>query len=538
MAAGATPPTRHPWVATSYHGRSRQLSCACIVATELCERLCFYGVSTNFVVYLTEHRGLDDDAAALTIALWQASCYVSPLPLSWLADMPAVGRYRMIVVSSCLSIAGQAILAMSAAAPAGSSSSGRGLVLALGLIALATGGSKSSVGAFGAEQLEADSTSADAYWTAFYAAINVGSLVAGTAIVELQIQCGWVVGFGACAAISLLGLALFVGGGAVLGYSARPGGSAALASSADHDHAAPSRRALRAADLAPLCAPMAALSAFWAVYWHLPLLVLQGERLAGEVPAAVLSTWETAANIALLPLVLAAARTLHVRDEQRLAAGLGATSLALLSAAVLERERAHRLRPASGGLAAPSEAWQLLTYSLLALGESLASVAALHLFDAHAPAGRRSLAQALYLLAQAAGNSLAAGALALAHVLPTRGWPFVAGNIDAGRLDEYFALLAVSMAAAAAMYALFDHRQLLPVPWRRCSAQQSPNGYGSISARRTRDSGAKLLIAADTGMRDHGGASPLLPAHQQPLLPRPAAVREVGGSYSLLANKG
>jgi hypothetical protein len=63
---------------------------------ELCERLAYYGMSTNLIVYLTSHLGVLSADAAVQLQVWGGCCYVTPLLGAYLADA-YLGRYRTII---------------------------------------------------------------------------------------------------------------------------------------------------------------------------------------------------------------------------------------------------------------------------------------------------------------------------------------------------------------------------------------------------------------------------------------------------------
>lgn len=53
---------------------------------EFCERLAYYGLATNLVVYMTRVMGQDASSAAFHVNLWGGSCYLTPLLGAYLAD--------------------------------------------------------------------------------------------------------------------------------------------------------------------------------------------------------------------------------------------------------------------------------------------------------------------------------------------------------------------------------------------------------------------------------------------------------------------
>ena len=73
--------------------------CPFILGNEFCERLAYYGLSTNLVVYFQQVLSLNTAEANLQVSIWSASCYVTPLIGAWLADS-YWGRYKTIIIFS------------------------------------------------------------------------------------------------------------------------------------------------------------------------------------------------------------------------------------------------------------------------------------------------------------------------------------------------------------------------------------------------------------------------------------------------------
>ncbi|KAL6012824.1 hypothetical protein ACLOJK_003313 [Asimina triloba] len=103
------------------------------------------------------------------------------------------------------------------------------LYIALGLIALGTGGIKPRVSSFGADQFdEADKEEASqkyAFFNWFFFAINMGELIGITFLVYVQVTQGWGWGFGAPAGVMFLSVLILVAGFRLYRYQ-KPMGSA------------------------------------------------------------------------------------------------------------------------------------------------------------------------------------------------------------------------------------------------------------------------------------------------------------------------
>lgn len=181
--------------------------CPFILGNEFCERLAFYGLSTNLVIYLTRVMGFDSSNAASQVTFFDGTCYLTPLLGAWLADS-AWGRYKTILVFSYIYLVGLLLLVTSVVVPGLSPGpdqehstmlqSGM-LFFALYTIALGTGGIKPNVSAFGADQFDEsdpqDALDKKSFFNWFYLSINVGSFIAAVVIVYVQENISWAIGF-------------------------------------------------------------------------------------------------------------------------------------------------------------------------------------------------------------------------------------------------------------------------------------------------------------------------------------------------------
>ena len=197
--------------------------CPFILGNEFCERLAFYGLSTNLVIYLTRVMGYDSGFAAVQVSLFEGSCYLSPLLGAWLADS-IWGRYRTILVFSLIYLVGMVSLAASAAIPGLTPPPDRfptllqsaALYVSLYIVALGTGGIKPNVSAFGADQFDEtnaqDRKEKKSFFNWFYFSINLGSLLAVTCIVWIQENLSWAIGFAIPAACMAIAILVFIAG--------------------------------------------------------------------------------------------------------------------------------------------------------------------------------------------------------------------------------------------------------------------------------------------------------------------------------------
>ena len=72
-----------------------------VTGTECCERLAYYGISTNLVTYLTKKMHEGNVSAATNVTTWQGTCYLTPLIGAVVADA-YWGRYWTIATFSTI----------------------------------------------------------------------------------------------------------------------------------------------------------------------------------------------------------------------------------------------------------------------------------------------------------------------------------------------------------------------------------------------------------------------------------------------------
>ena len=138
------------------------------------ERYCYYSMRAMLTLYMVEELGYSKTTAIAVFSYFSACVYFSPVLGGYLADS-YLGKFSTILYFSLVYVLGIIALTVTSidALP-------WGMFLGLGLIALGSGGIKPCVSAFGAEQYVAGSFSAEdvsRYFMAFYASINVGSIL-------------------------------------------------------------------------------------------------------------------------------------------------------------------------------------------------------------------------------------------------------------------------------------------------------------------------------------------------------------------------
>lgn len=196
--------------------------CSFILGTEFCERLAFYGIAVNLPIYLTSVMQLSVADSSIHTSLFSGTCYLTPLLGAWLAD-GHWGRYKTIIVFSTVYCMGMALLASTSIIPGLGPHHGSSvhplhfalLYIALYTVALGTGGIKSNVSAFGADQFDEgnpdEMEQKKSFFNWFYFSVNVGSITAISIIVEIQ-SWSWGLGFAIPAIAMALAILVFLSG--------------------------------------------------------------------------------------------------------------------------------------------------------------------------------------------------------------------------------------------------------------------------------------------------------------------------------------
>lgn len=170
-----------------------------IIATEFSERLSYFGIAVNLIMYLTKVLHQDLKTAAKSCNYWSGVTAMMPLFGGFLADA-YLGRFSTVVASSVVYIMGLLLLTMSRVVPGLRPSSGPHEVvffLAIYLISIGTGGHKPSLESFGADQFDDDHPVERKKKMSFFNwwcfGLCCGLLLGATVIVYIQDHIGWAV---------------------------------------------------------------------------------------------------------------------------------------------------------------------------------------------------------------------------------------------------------------------------------------------------------------------------------------------------------
>ncbi|VAH72037.1 unnamed protein product [Triticum turgidum subsp. durum] len=493
-------------------------ACPYILANECCERLAYYGMSTNLVNFMKDRMGMANAAAANNVTNWGGTCYITPLIGAFLADA-YLGRFWTIASFMIIYIFGLGLLTMATSVhglvPACASKGvcdptpgqSAAVFIALYLIALGTGGIKPCVSSFGADQFDehddVERKSKSSFFNWFYFSINiaVGSFFVGTPLYRHQRPGGSPLTRIAqvlVAATRKLGVP--VDGSALYETADRESGiegsrklehteqfrfldKAAVETQADKTATGPSPWRLCTVTQVEELKSVVRLLPIWAsgivfatVYGQMStMFVLQGNTLDAsmgpkfKIPSASLSIFDTLSVIAWVPvydrILVPAVRSVTGRPRgftqlQRMGIGLVVSMFAMLAAGVLELVRLRTI--AQRGLYGEHDVvpisifWQVPQYFIIGAAEVFTFVGQLEFFYDQAPDAMRSMCSALSLTTVALGNYLSTLLVTVVAKLTTRGGKqgWIPDNLNVGHLDYFFWLLAALSLLNFAVYLL------------------------------------------------------------------------------------
>jgi proton-dependent oligopeptide transporter, POT family len=215
-----------------------------IIVTELCERFAFYGASLLFQRYMLTHLGLTKSSATAISRGFSFFSYITTIFGAIVADK-WLGKFKTILIFSILYTLGLTLLTVSSIDSLKDSLGLPGFIVALYcMISWGTGGIKSNVSTFAAEQVPSEdyphptrtgvtvnhAITVERVFRYFYMAINIGGLL-GQGITPSVSKHSWALAFMIPTIVFVVGIAIFAIGrpkyfdrpprGNILGVTAR-----------------------------------------------------------------------------------------------------------------------------------------------------------------------------------------------------------------------------------------------------------------------------------------------------------------------------
>ncbi|KAM7462474.1 hypothetical protein LguiA_030595 [Lonicera macranthoides] len=200
-------------------------ACSFVVVYEVFERMAYYGISSNLVIYLTKKLHQGTVTSANNVTNWVGTIWLTPILGAYIADA-YLGRYWTFVIASGIYLTGMSVLTLTVSLPGlkpphcvdpivANCKKASTLQLAmfygaLYTLALGTGGTKPNISTIGADQFDDFEPKEKAHKLSFFNwwmfSIFFGTLFANTVLVYIQDNVGWTLGYG----LPTLGLAISI----------------------------------------------------------------------------------------------------------------------------------------------------------------------------------------------------------------------------------------------------------------------------------------------------------------------------------------
>lgn len=365
-----------------------------LCATEFCERFGFALAFTGFVLYLTERDHRSEAAATATYGLFLMFAHAAGCAGGMLADWrlgyrPAVGLGLGLMAAGYCAIAAVA----------------SSLWCGLALLAAGSGLFKPNITVLVGSLYPDGDQHRDKAFGYFYAAVNLGTLLAPFFGEYLLLRSGWFALFGAAGGAMLIGILIFVCG--LPWLRAASGRHEAVCSSLPQGSSATDQRRVRAAVLVSVL-----MALYWAAYFQCggTLLFWARDNTApGSAGRAVPPMWFASFH-SLAVLALSGSAMPWLWARLRITASPAAALSKMLVGLLLTGAAFIVMLLASlagGDAGRVSPLWLVACYTLLSIGEMAIAPLGLSLVSALAPRRYVSLTMGIWYAAVCGGMWLA-----------------------------------------------------------------------------------------------------------------------------------
>ncbi|KAL5018748.1 hypothetical protein ScPMuIL_004470 [Solemya velum] len=460
----------------------------CILFTELCERLTYYSISANLVLFCTSILKIDSGNATTVSLVFSGTSYLVPVFGGYIADAVA-GRYNAILGAGFIYILGLFLLVTSAigyetwlgvrddGTHYGFSGDARMtfFFVGLALISIGTGGIKANVGPFGAEQVkDLGPWAIQSFFNWFYWFINAGSLVAYAGVAYIQQEVSFAVGFAVPLCSMVVAQIVFVAvrnryihtepTGSVLAESLSV---CCQANCTTFDRARESNGGSHAdvtvdgvISVIRVLPIFLCVIFFWAIYSQMQsTFFLQSERMDIKIgdfqlPAAFLNAFNTIMILLFVPLMdrlvypLLKKINRHPSNLQRIGVGLVLSGLSVFVAGGVEILRKEHLTGDNQQILAGetfnassmSVFWQVPQFALVGASEVFASITGLEFAFSQAPEVMQGLVMGMFLMTNGLGNYVSIAVIAIVKAA-TESDPWFPDEMNNGKTEYLFFLL-------------------------------------------------------------------------------------------------
>ncbi|KAJ0699041.1 putative proton-dependent oligopeptide transporter family, MFS transporter superfamily [Helianthus annuus] len=191
-------------------------ACYFMLGYEVCERMAYYGIATNLVLYLTRELHQGTVKSSNNVTNWAGTVWLTPIFGAYIADT-YLGRYWTFMISSIIYLMGMCLLTLVVSLPSlkppscgkhvtyldcdkRASSFQVGIFYcALYIVAVGTGGTKPNISTMGADQFDDFEPNEKAQKLTFFNwwmfSIFFGTLFSNTFLVYIQDNVGWALGY-------------------------------------------------------------------------------------------------------------------------------------------------------------------------------------------------------------------------------------------------------------------------------------------------------------------------------------------------------
>ncbi|KAL8161948.1 hypothetical protein V2J09_013437 [Rumex salicifolius] len=200
-------------------------ACWFVVVYEVFERMAYYGISSNLVIYLTTKLHQGTVSSANNVTNWVGTIWMTPVLGAYVADAH-LGRYWTFVVSCVIYFSGMSLLTLAVSVPglkpspcvsSDATECKKATTVQLAVffgalytLAVGTGGTKPNISTMGADQFDEFDPKEKAHKLSFFNwwmfSIFFGTLFANTVLVYIQDNVGWALGYG----LPTIGLAVSI----------------------------------------------------------------------------------------------------------------------------------------------------------------------------------------------------------------------------------------------------------------------------------------------------------------------------------------
>ncbi|XP_057476084.1 protein NRT1/ PTR FAMILY 5.1 [Actinidia eriantha] len=211
-------------------------ACAFLVGYEAFERMAFYGIASNLVVYLTTQLHEDTVSSVRNVNNWSGSVWMTPILGAFIADS-YLGRFWTFTLSSLIYVLGMVLLTLAVSIKFLKPTCSNGVCnkatssqiaffySALYIIAVGAGGTKPNISTFGADQFDDYNPHEKKLKVSFFNwwmfSSFIGALLATLGLVYIQENLGWGLGYGIPTVGLLLSLFIFYVGTPIYRHKVR-----------------------------------------------------------------------------------------------------------------------------------------------------------------------------------------------------------------------------------------------------------------------------------------------------------------------------